>query len=337
MVALFWALLDRANFYRQIVRISLIFVIADFVVFFLTETIIAAMAQSMFHPAVSIFGIIWMALTAFSIWYFGGATADIVVLAGMVDEPTEKDGWLARTAKEACGPARAILRAVKFFFLLEGLIVCYFLVVPVWHVWPAHFAIMVLLMVFIICGNLLGRKWPLATFRSFSGWVMAMLVAGIFLAAGYNYFTGESLTSDKVRDSIKAEVKKAKVSAADLFKKKDGGEEKANSNSGEKTLQPRPKKLAQSTPAPAVKAKVRTQPKEPYEITVALQQDWSRPIYLPAESRFTFFGPKAEFRREADGFLGDTYSRYPDDPRFQSGLRFRGPEGQRLTIKVVPG
>jgi len=72
-------------------------------------------------------------------------------------------------------------------------------------------------------------------------------------------------------------------------------------------------------------------------IHVTLNQDqWSDPpVYLPADAKFEFFGPKAEFRREADGFLGDTYTWYPDDPRFQGGLRFKGPDGQRLRIKVI--
>ncbi len=87
-------------------------------------------------------------------------------------------------------------------------------------------------------------------------------------------------------------------------------------------------KMTRATPEP---------PREPYSITVALKADhWSDPVFLPDHAKFYFHGPKAEFIREADKFPGDTYTRYPDDPRFQSGLRFKGPEGQRLIIKVVP-
>jgi hypothetical protein len=314
MIALLWALLDRTDYYRQVVKLGLLLVLADFVTLFVAETIIAASVETWLHPAISIFGILWMATTAISLWIFGGAPADVILVAGMVERPSEKDKGIERQAKEACEPARAILRAVKFFFLFEGLVVCYFMLVPIWHFWAAHFAMMILLTVFIICGNLLHLEWPLMTFRKWSKAIMIALLIGVFFLAGYNLFTGKELTGDK----IKAGAQSLKTPTLTF----GNGNQKALKKSGPAT--------------PKLRAKTPT-PREPYSITVPLRSDWSEPIYFPPRVKMEFFGPKAEFRREADGFIGDTYSRYPDDPLFQSGLRFRGPEGQQLQIEVVPG
>lgn len=73
------------------------------------------------------------------------------------------------------------------------------------------------------------------------------------------------------------------------------------------------------------------------QITVLLRSDrWSEPVYLPPRVKFFFEGPSAKFIREKDGFIGSTEKWYGDDTRFQSGLRFKGPDGETLTIKIVP-
>jgi len=198
MLALLWALFNRADYYRQEARLGLLLVIADFVFLVLGETFIAAQVHTWLHPALSLFGLIWIASTALSIWYFGGRSADIILVAGMVEKPEEKDGELEKYLRETCEPARVILRAVKFVFLFEGLVVCYFMLVPIWHFWSAHFAMMILLTVFIICGNLLGLEWPLVTFRTWSKAIMIALIVCIFISAGYNFFTGKELTKDGV-------------------------------------------------------------------------------------------------------------------------------------------
>ena len=239
MTALFWALADRANFYRQVVRLGLIFVLVDFIVFFLAETMLVAATQTMLHPAISIFGFVWMALTAFSIWYFGGAPADMTLVAGMINRPTEKDKGITRLAKEICEPARLILRTVKFFFLFEGLITCYFLLVPIWAFWPAHFAMMVLLTVFIICGNLLHLEWPLLAFRKWTKAVMSALIICTFIMASYNFFTGQDMTVENVKNGAQSlEWKSSGKSCPTVTAKKVPGRTKTFRTQGGQVFPP---------------------------------------------------------------------------------------------------
>lgn len=73
-------------------------------------------------------------------------------------------------------------------------------------------------------------------------------------------------------------------------------------------------------------------------IAVSLRPDrWSQKVIPPLGVRFIFEGPpETTVRFEADGTTGPIGKNYGISVKWLKGFRFRGPEGQKVTITIVP-
>lgn len=193
MIALLWALLRGADFARRVVKLSLTLVAADMIGLVVLSACIAAKNKILFDPQLALFGSIYMATTALTIWLFGGRELDVSTVLGLLEEGEKPSGLIDKAWEEGKKLGRAVLTALKVFFLFEATIVTFGFFVPVWGFWPGYFILFVLLIGMLISGNLAKGKWPWNAFWKVYITLIVAMIGLMYFVAGYEFITGQKV------------------------------------------------------------------------------------------------------------------------------------------------
>ncbi len=84
MIALLISLLRGADYERRQIKLALSVLVWDLAALIIVETIIVALAQTLFYPVAAIIGLLWILLTAGIIWHLGGPIVDSGFLARII-------------------------------------------------------------------------------------------------------------------------------------------------------------------------------------------------------------------------------------------------------------
>lgn len=176
---------------RQGAKLGISILILNLLLLVGVETAVVMLLRDYMNPLAAIIGLLWIAGTAILIWIYGGPIVDYsswiaTLIATLLDlKPGEK-------------VFKSASRALVTFSLIQGLIVIFFLIVPIWNWFEGYLALLLLLIV-LLCSGFLTRKKPNWEKVWKISYVFATFVLVIFLIGAILEYFGISVQTEQLK------------------------------------------------------------------------------------------------------------------------------------------